>query len=95
MLTEPVNASLPTNDKIAQLIGHQLVIAREHADGDVQIETRPLLPDIRRRQIDPAPPHGEFEPGIGQRRTHAVAQFLFIVASGSPTMTMTVSPQPN
>jgi len=41
MLTEPVNASLPTNDKIAQLIGHQLVIAREHADGDGQIETRP------------------------------------------------------
>ena len=41
MLTEPVNASLPTNAKIAQLIGHQLVIARKYADGDGQVETRP------------------------------------------------------
>ena len=73
MLTEPVNASLPTNDKIAQLIGHQLVIAREHADVDGQIETQPLLLDIRRHEIDGGPARGNCEPGIGQRRADAVA----------------------
>jgi hypothetical protein len=29
------------HDKIVRLTGHQLVLAREHADGDGQIETQP------------------------------------------------------
>jgi hypothetical protein len=51
-------------------------VSSEHPDGDGQIETRPLLADIRRRQIDGGPPHGKLEPGIGQRRRNPVARFL-------------------
>jgi len=46
------------------LIGHQLVIAREHADGDGQIKTRPLLLDIRQREIDRGAAHGILNPEL-------------------------------
>ena len=53
-----------------------LVIGREHANGHGQIEARPLLLDIRRRQIDRRAPHRKLEPGIGQRRRNPVSRLL-------------------
>ena len=74
--TAPVSASSPTMMKLSNWSDCELVTGRQHADGDGQIETRPLLFDIGRGQIDGRAAHGKLEPGIGQRRGDAVPRFL-------------------
>jgi hypothetical protein len=75
------------HDGIVRLIGHQLVIAREHADGDGQIKTRPLLLDIRQREVDRGAAHGILNPELASV-VLAGSRDSFTAASGSPTMTI-------
>src|SRR5687767_4267398 len=64
------------HDKVIELIGFNLFAGREHRDGDGQIEARPFLLHVRRREIDGGPAHRRLEAGIRKGGHHAVARFF-------------------
>jgi len=48
----------------------------QHADGDGQVEARPLLFHVGGREVDGRASHRKFETGIRERGGDAVARFL-------------------
>jgi hypothetical protein len=64
------------SDELLQLIGLDLLAGRRHADGDGQIEARPLFLHFRRGEVDGRAAESEVEPGIAERRHDPVTRFF-------------------
>ena len=59
-------------------LGRQLPARREHPERDGQVEAARILGQIRRRQIDGDSAGRKLEPGVIQRRTHAVLGLAYL-----------------
>lgn len=64
------------DDEILDLIRLDLLTRGEYPYRDLQIEVRPFLFDVRRRQVDQGPADRKLKTRIDQRRAHAVLGFL-------------------
>src|SRR5712664_797181 len=75
--TLPSSDSSPRNIILVQLFAEKLSLAAHQTQRHGQIESRPFLPHIRRRQIDRhALPMRKLEPAVSQRALDPLAAFL-------------------
>jgi len=64
------------DDEVIKLIGFELVVCRENAKRNRQVEARSFLAHVGGREIDREATNRESKPGIRQRRDDAVLGFL-------------------
>ena len=71
-----VQGQLAHDHEVFELVGFSLFAGRHHADGDGQVEARPLFFHVRRGQVDGGAAEGEIEPGIDEGGHDPVAGFF-------------------
>jgi hypothetical protein len=79
------------DDEIVELVGFDLFAGGQHADGDGQVEARPLLFHVGGREVDGRAPIGNLKPELVSA-VETRSRDSFTAASGRPTMTTRVSP---
>ena len=91
--SRPSRVSSPTSTVRSRDVVRHLPARGQHPDGDGQVEVRPALGEVGRRQQDRHPPGGRpGEAGVGHRGAAAVARPRSPTASGRPTSAVATRP---